>query len=278
MKKKKMKPSTVAAYVFLFLFAAIDLVPFIWMLLSSFKPQSELFVFPPKMLPQVWVPENYVNAWQAGGLNFSRMFLNTFIVVIPVTVFGILSASLAAFAFARIPFKGREFVFSLFLSSMMVPVCVTLIPRFLLFGRLGWIDSFKPLIVPGLFGTAFGVFLLRQFFMTIPGALEEAAIIDGASRLRIWAFIFMPLSTAIIATLTVFIFQYYYNDLINPLIYINSKSMFTVQLGISSFRGMYKTRYDLLMAASVFTTAPILILYISAQQYFVQGIVTTGLK
>ena len=278
MKKKKLKPSTVAAYAFLFLFAAIDLIPFIWMLLSSFKPQSELFVFPPKMLPQVWVPENYVNAWQAGGLNFSRMFMNTFIVVIPVTVFGILSASLAAFAFARIPFKGREFVFSLFLSSMMVPVCVTLIPRFLLFGRLGWIDSFKPLIVPGLFGTAFGVFLLRQFFMTIPGALEEAAIIDGASRLRIWAFIFMPLSTAIIATLTVFIFQYYYNDLINPLIYINSKSMFTVQLGISSFRGMYKTRYDLLMAASVFTTAPILILYISAQQYFVQGIVTTGLK
>ncbi len=276
--KKKLKLSTVAAYAFLILFAAIDLIPFIWMLLSSFKPQSELFVFPPKMLPQVWVPENYVNAWQAGGLNFSRMFLNTFIIVIPVTVFGILSASLAAFAFARIPFKGREFVFSLFLSSMMVPVCVTLIPRFLLFGRLGWIDSFKPLIVPGLFGTAFGVFLLRQFFMTIPGALEEAAIIDGASRLRIWAFIFMPLSTAIIATLTVFIFQYYYNDLINPLIYINSKSMFTVQLGISSFRGMYKTRYDLLMAASVFTTLPIIILYMSAQKYFVQGIVTTGLK
>jgi multiple sugar transport system permease protein len=259
-------------------FAAIDLIPFIWMFLSSFKPQSELFVFPPKMLPQVWLPENYVNAWNAGGLNFGRMFINTFIVVIPVTVFGIISASLAAFAFARIPFKGREFIFRLFLSSMMVPICVTLIPRFLLFGRLGWIDTFYPLIVPGLFGTAFGVFLLRQFFMTIPAALEEAAIIDGASRLRIWAFIFMPLSTAIIATLTIFIFQYYYNDLINPLIYINSKTMFTIQLGLSSFRGMYKTRYDLLMAASVFTTVPILILYMSAQQYFVQGIVTTGLK
>ncbi len=276
--KKKMKASSVVAYVVLILFAAVDLIPFIWMLLSSFKPQSELFVFPPKILPQVWMPENYVNAWNAGGLDFGRMFINTFIIVIPVTVFGILSASLAAFAFARIPFKGREFMFALFLSSMMVPICVTLIPRFLLFGKLGWVDTFYPLIVPGLFGTAFGVFLLRQFFMTIPAALEEAAIIDGASRLRIWAFIFMPLSTAIIATLTVFIFQYNYNDLINPLIYINSKTKFTIQLGLASFRGMYKTRYDLLMAASVFTTVPILILYMSAQKYFVQGIVTTGLK
>jgi multiple sugar transport system permease protein len=165
-----------------------------------------------------------------------------------------------------------------FLASMMVPAVVLLIPQFLMFTGLRWIDTYLPLIVPKLFGTPFAVFLLRQFFMTISLELEEAAIIDGCKRFRIWWNMFLPLSKPIIATLSVFSFQFSYNDLLNQVIYLNSAEKYTVQLGLASFKGSYSTRYDLLMAASMFAMVPVLVIYAFSQKYIVKGIVMTGIK
>ena len=278
MSMVKSKRSIVLSYILLVFFTLIVLLPFIWMLLSSFKSQRELFRYPPTFFPGKWMFSNYAKAWNSGTVNFGFMFLNSMKIVVPVTVFTILSSSLAAYAFARIRFKGRDFIFMTFLASMMVPVSVLLIPQFLMFTNLGWIDTYLPLIVPKVFGGAFAIFLLRQFFMTISVELEEAAIIDGCGRFRIWWSMFMPLSKTIIATLAVFTFQASYNDFMNPLIYLNSAEKYTVQLGLASFKGSYSTRYDLLMAASMFAMIPILVLYAFCQKYIVKGIVMTGIK
>lgn len=275
---RKSKKSMIVSYVILIVMSVIDVAPFIWMVLSSFKSQQELFAYPPTLWPLEWHPENYVSAWNSGSISFGGMFLNTMKIVIPTVVIGVLVSSLAAYAFARINFKGRDTLFALFLASMMVPGAVTMIPSFIMFRTFGWYNTFLPLIIPGCFGSAFAIFLLRQFFMTIPGELEEAARIDGCGRLRIWFQIFMPLSKPILATLIVFSFQGNYNDLMGPLIYLSDSTKFTVQLGLATFRGMFSTRYDLLMAGSVFCLIPILVIYMCAQKYFVSGIVMTGLK
>ncbi len=278
MSMVKSKRSIAVSYFLLVSFTLIVLLPFIWMFLSSFKSQRELFQYPPTIIPKLWKYENYSTAWNAGAVNFGVMFFNSMQIVIPVTVFTILTSSLAAYAFARIRFKGRQFIFMTFLASMMVPAAVLMIPQFLLFTGLGWIDTYLPLIVPRLFGGAFAIFLMRQFFMTISVELEEAAIIDGCSRFRIWWQIFMPLSKTIIATLAVFTFQGSYNDFINPLIYLNTATKYTVQLGLASFKGSFSTRYDLLMAASMFAMIPVLTIYAFSQKYIVKGIVMSGIK
>ena len=275
---RKTKRSIAVSYIILVVMSVLDVAPFLWMVLSSFKSQQELFAFPPTIWPSEWHPENYVNAWNSGSISFGGMFLNTMKIVIPSVIGNVLISSLAAYSFARTNFKGRDKLFGLFLASMMVPGAVTMIPSFIMFRTFGWYNTFLPLIVPNLFGSAFAIFLLRQFFMTIPGELEEAARIDGCGRLRIWAQLFLPLSKPIIATLTVFTFQGNYNDLMGPLIYLSDSSKFTVQLGLATFRGMFSTRYDLLMAGSVFCLIPILVIYVFAQKYFVSGIVMTGLK
>jgi len=275
---KRKSKALLASYALLIVMAILDTVPFLWMVLSSFKSQKELFAFPPTIWPNAWHPENYLNAWNSGSITFGGMFINTMKIVIPSVVIGVLISSLAAFAFARINFQGRDKLFGVFLASMMVPGAVTMIPSFLMFRLLGWYNTYLPLIVPSCFGSAFAIFLLRQFFMTIPGELEEAARIDGCSRFRIWWQLFMPLSKPIIATLTVFSFQGHYNDLMGPLIYLSDSKKYTVQIGLATFRGMFSTRYDLLMAGSVFCLIPILVIYLCAQKYFVRGIVMTGLK
>ncbi|WP_026486400.1 carbohydrate ABC transporter permease [Caldanaerobius polysaccharolyticus] len=276
--RKKTAYRDIVAYTVLTIGALISLVPFFWMFTTSVKDQSEIFLFPPKWIPSIWHWENYRQAWHAGGLNFTLMFYNTMRIVIPVTISTVVISSLAAYSFARIDFVGKNFIFMGFLASMMVPGTVTIIPQFIMFRTLGWINTLKPLIVPGLFGSAFAIFLLRQFFLTIPQDLEDAAIIDGCSRFRIWWQIFLPLSKPIIATLTVFTFQGVYNDFMGPLIYLNSQDLFTVQLGLAAFRGVYQTRYDLLMAASVFTLVPIIVIFLFAQRYFIEGVVMTGIK
>jgi multiple sugar transport system permease protein len=278
MSMVKTKRSIVTSYVLLILFTAVVLLPFIWMFLSSFKSQRELFQYPPTLIPNKWMFSNYSKAWNSGTVNFGVMFFNSMKVVIPSVVFTILTSSLASYAFARIRFKGRDVIFMVFLASMMVPAVVLLIPQFLMFTGLRWIDTYLPLIVPKLFGTPFAVFLLRQFFMTISLELEEAAIIDGCKRFRIWWNMFLPLSKPIIATLSVFSFQFSYNDLLNQVIYLNSAEKYTVQLGLASFKGSYSTRYDLLMAASMFAMVPVLVIYAFSQKYIVKGIVMTGIK
>lgn len=206
--------------------ALIVILPFLWMIVSAFKSQRELFAYPPSFFPKNWKVENFVEAATRGSISFLRMFLNTMMIAVPTTVFNIIFSSMAGYAFARLRFPFRNAIFMIFIASMMVPYAITLIPRFLLFKDLGFYDTYIPLIVPVMFGTAFSIFLTRQFFMTLPKELEEAAIVDGCSHFRIWAQIFMPLTKPIIATLAVFQFQSSYNDFLGPVIYISSDVKF----------------------------------------------------
>lgn len=274
----KSKKSIIVAYVIIILAALVVVLPFLWMVMSSFKSQRDLYAYPPRFFPKTWKFENYVQAFNTGSVNLIYMFFNSMKVAVPVTAFTIIFSSMAAYAFARIRFPGRGFLFMLFISTMMVPSAILLIPQFMMFTNLGLIDTYAPLILPEMFGKAFSIFLMRQFFLSIPGELEEAAIIDGCGRLRIWSTIFLPLSGPIIATLAVFAFQRAYNDFMYPMIYLNSDTKFTIQLGLASFQNAYTARYDLMMAASVMTLIPVLILYVVCQKYIVKGIVMTGIK
>lgn len=275
---KQSKKSIILSYLVLAFATLVVLLPFFWMLVSSFKSQRELFAYPPKFFPSVWKWQNYKQVLSAGSISFFQMFLNSMKVTIPVVVFNITFSSLAAYAFARINFPYKKFIFMMFISSMMIPSAVVMIPRFMLFTNLKLVNTYWPLILPSAFGTAFSIFLLRQFFMTIPIDLEEAAVIDGCGKLRIWATIIVPLSKPIIATLSVFLFQGSYNDFMGPLIYLNSDTKFTIQLGLAGFRNSFSTRYDLIMAGSMLALIPVLIIYIVCQKYIIKGIVMSGLK
>lgn len=266
------------SYFLVILVALIVILPFLWMIVSAFKSQRELFAYPPSFFPKNWKIENFVEAATRGSISFFRMFLNTMMIAVPTTVFNIIFSSMAGYAFARLRFPFRNAIFMIFIASMMVPYAITLIPRFLLFKDLGFYDTYVPLIVPVMFGTAFSIFLTRQFFMTLPKELEEAAIVDGCSHFRIWAQIFMPLTKPIIATLAVFQFQSSYNDFLGPVIYISSDVKFTVQMGLNSFRNSFSTRYDLIMAGSIMALIPVVILFICCQKYIVRGIVMGGVK
>ncbi|MCX8093935.1 MAG: carbohydrate ABC transporter permease [Candidatus Goldbacteria bacterium] len=225
--------------------------------------------------------QNYVKAWAPEALDetFNRYLLNTII----ITVFGItgvlLSSTIVAYAFARFRFPGRDVLFLIMISTMMIPVQVTMIPTFILFKYLGWIDTFAPLIVPTYFGGgAFNIFLMRQFFMTIPYELDDAAKIDGCNYFQIFSIILLPLVKPALATVAIFGFVYNWNDFLNPLIYLNSTSNYTLALGLQTFTTMYGTDYNLMMAASTIVLLPILIVFFFGQRYFIEGVATSGLK
>ncbi|WP_346664418.1 carbohydrate ABC transporter permease [uncultured Merdimonas sp.] len=274
-KKKKNK---ILIYILLLFVAALVVLPFLWMVVSAFKSQRELFAYPPTFFPTEWKFENFTEAASRGSISFAAMFVNSMKIAVPSTVFNIIFSSLAGYAFARLRFPHRDKIFMGFLAAMMVPFVVTLVPRFLMFRDLGFYDTYVPLIVPAMFGTPFSVFLTRQFFMTLPKELEEAAIVDGCSHLRIWWQIFLPLCKPIISTLAVFQFQSSYNDFMGPVIYIASDAKFTVQMGLSSFRNSFTSRYDLIMAGSILALIPVVILFVCCQKYIVRGIAMSGLK
>lgn len=265
----------VLIHVCIYALAFITLAPFIWMILTSLKDMKDIFVFPPKWLPTEFHFDNYEKVFEAAP--FGRYYANSLFVAIAVTIGQLITCSMAAFAFARLRFRGRNILFFIFLGTMMIPYNVTMIPSFMVLYWLGWIDSYQALIVPGL-ASAFGVFLLRQFFMTIPKELEEAAYIDGATKFGVLRKIIIPLSKPALAALAVFTFMGVFNDFIWALIVINSEDMRTVQLGLSVFRSRYLTQWDLLMAGSVTAVIPILIVFFFAQRYFIQGIALSGLK
>lgn len=262
-------------HIVIYSLAFITLAPFIWMILTSLKDMSEIFVYPPQWLPSEFRFDNYRKAFEAAP--FGRYYFNSIFVAVTVTVGQLITCSMAAFAFARLQFKGRDLLFYLFLGTMMIPYNVTMIPSFLVLYWLGWIDTYYALIVPGL-ASAFGTFLLRQFFITIPKELEEAAYIDGATKLQVLRKIIVPLAKPALATLAVFTFMGVFNDFIWALIVLNSEDMQTVQLGLAIFRDRYLTQWDLLMAGSVTAVLPILIVFFFAQKYFIQGITLSGLK
>ena len=256
-------------------------LPFVWTIGSSLKPITEIFVFPPTLLPVEPRWQNYADVFEIAP--FLRFIGNTVFITAFAMLGQILSASAVAYGFSRFRFPGREPLFFLVLSTMMLPWQVTIVPTFLLFRYLGWINTFLPLIVPSYFGGgAFYIFLLRQFFMTIPRDLDEAAKLDGASSVRIFWNILLPLCKPALATVAIFSFIEHWNEFIGPLIYLNSPEKFTVSIGLRYFTSTpfenNEPREAILMAASLIVALPPLILFFAAQKYFVQGIVTTGLK
>jgi len=264
--------TTVLAVTFMF--------PFLWSISCSLKGPIEIHAYPPRLLPKVPLWGNYVEAWQS--IQFGMFFLNSTIVAILAVLGQLISSLLVAYGFARIKFPGREVCFLLCLSGMMMPVYVTIIPLFMLFRQIGWIDTLKPLIVPSYFASAFGVFLLRQFIMSIPYELDESAFIDGANTFTILLKIVLPNCKPVLATLAIFAFRGTWNSFLGPLIFLNSVDKFTLPLGLwflRSYAGDPNLPKDhLLMAGSIITTLPVLIVFASAQKYFVQGIVMSGIK
>lgn len=262
-------------HVVIYTLALAVLMPFIWMILTSIKDTSEIYMYPPKFFPDKPKFDNYVNSFQAAP--FGRYYFNSIFAALTVTIGQLITCSMAAFAFARMKFWGRDALFFVFLGTMMIPYNVTMIPSFMVLYWLGWVDTYQALIVPGL-ASAFGTFLLRQFFITIPKELEEAAYIDGAGKFQVLMKVIIPLARPALATLAIFTFMGVFNDFIWALIVLNSEEMSTVQLGLSIFRDRYLTQWDLLMAGSVTAVLPILLVFFFAQKYFIQGIALSGLK
>lgn len=260
--------------------AVIMIAPFAFLLSSSLKVETQVFQYPIQWIPKPVRWQNYVEALT--NKPFILYFKNTMVIVIFNQVAILLTASLCGYGFARIDFPGRDFCFGVALATMMLPYYVTMVPQFILFSRLGWMDSNLPLIVPYFFGGgAFNVFLFRQFFRTIPEDLADAARIDGCSELGIFWRVFVPLSTPVFITVAIFTFMASWNDFIGPLLYINTADKFTVALGLAQYRSMLgvgRTRWDLLMAASVTMTAPVVLLFFVLQRYFIKGVVMSGIK
>lgn len=251
------------------------LIPFFWMFSTSLKTVGEVFEYPPKWIPSTFHWENYKKVWTV--VPFGRYLFNSLIVSGSITILHLVIASMSAYAFARLNFPARDRLFLLYLATLMVPGQVTMIPNFILVKIFGWTDTYIGLILPSVF-TAFGVFLLRQFFMTIPKDYEDAARIDGASRFYVFSRIIVPLSLPAVSTLAIFTFVFQWNNLLWPLIVISKDYMKTVTIGLASFQGMYGTSWNLLMAAAVMGVLPSIIAFLVGQKYLIKGITLTGLK
>jgi ABC-type glycerol-3-phosphate transport system permease component len=265
------------AYIVLILGSLAMIGPFAWMVSTSLKQEGSVFIFPPVWIPHPVRWDNYVTLFSL--VPFGNAFVNSIIVATAATVGQVLSASLAAYAFARLRFRGRNILFIIFLGTMMVPSQVTLIPTFILFRAIGWINTLLPLTVPAFFGSAFGIFLLRQFFLSLPRELFEAAVIDGASPPHMYGRLALPLAKPALATFGVFVFMGAWNDLITPAIYINDMSKMTLPLVLAEFNNAFGADYTAhTMAGAVLSVLPLLIAFLLAQKYFVQGITLTGLK
>jgi len=253
------------------------LTPLGWLVSTALKGQQQIFTYPPEWIPAPALWSNFRESTTV--YPFGRYATNTLIIA-GLNIAGVLlTASMAAYAFARLRFPGRDLIFMTLLSTLMLPFTVLMIPRYIQFRELGWLDSWKPLIVPNWFGgSVFFIFLLRQFFRTIPRDLSDAAKLDGASEFRIYWQIVLPLSKPALAVVAVFVFLDTWNDFLGPLIYINSQEKYTVSLGLSQFLGNYTTQYAFLMAASTMMILPTILVFILAQRFFVHGVVLTGVK
>lgn len=254
--------------------AFVSAMPFLWMITTSLKPESALYQAP-LLIPTHFHWENYLKAWNAAP--FPRFFLNSLIMTAGIVLCQTLFSAMAGYAFARLRFPGRDLLLLLVLGTMMIPFPVTLIPSFLVVNALGWIDTYNALIIPRAV-SAFAIFLFRQFFLSLPKELEEAALIDGAGRLGIFFRIVLPLSTPALAASAIFSFLFAWNDFLWPLIVTNSTNMRTVQLGLAVFQGQYGVFWTLLTAAATIITLPALLAFLAAQRQFIAGITSTGLK
>ena len=275
--------TTTLKYVVLIALAATWVFPFYWMFTSALKDDSQVYTIPPVLVPIPAHWNNFVDAWTRN--NFNLYALNSiFRYCLPVTILTVISSGLVAYGFSRLRWRGREFLFYICLATMMIPWQVTMVPLFIIFKNLGWINTYNPLVIPAIFGHPFFIFMLRQFFSGIPEDLSEAARIDGASEFRILTRIFLPLSVPALMVVALFRFLWAWNDYLGPLIYLNQENLYPLALGISRLRqtisatGANVLAYPYLMAVSTIVVAPVLILFFIAQRQFIEGISVTGIK
>ena len=251
-------------------------IPLVFMASTSLKALRQIALFPPELIPDPVLWANYPEVFHYAPMHL--YFVNTLFLVLPAIFGAVFTSSLAAYAFARLRAPGKNAIFIVLLSTMMVPAFVTMIPTYILFAKLRWVGGFKPLVIPYLMGSAFFVFLLRQFFLTIPRELEDAAFIDGSSRLRTFTGIVLPLAKPVLATVTIFAFMASWNEYMGPLIYLSNKKQYVLSLGLQVFTDAYGGEWGLLMAASTMMVAPVILLFFFAQKHFVTGITMSGLK
>ena len=275
--KIKLRPllAKVLIYILLIGISLIMLIPFAWMLTSSFKMNKDVFTYPVVWWPKEFITSNYVRIWEE--IPLLRYFFNTSKLTVLITILQLLTSTFAAYAFAKMKFPGKDFLFLSYICTIAMPWQSYMIPQFIIIKIMGLVNTHLALIILQSF-TAFGVFLVRQFYMEIPNEICEAARIDGMSEYGIYAKIMLPLSKPVIATLTIFSFTTIWNDFMGPLIYINSQNLKTIQLGLRSFITEYSSEYSLIMAGSVVALIPVLIVFACLQKYFVEGIASTGLK
>ncbi|GAA2759302.1 carbohydrate ABC transporter permease [Actinopolymorpha rutila] len=279
-RTRRLRPGRLVLYVVLVLGAVPTMLPFVWLVRSALMGDNQIFIAPPEWIPKPFEWANFSGALTAQP--FLRYFLNTMLIELFAVTGTVLTCSVAAFSFARLRWRGRNVVFALLLSSVMLPYAVTLIPTFVMWRSLGALDTFLPLTVPAWFagagGGVFNVFLLRQFFLTIPFELDEAAYIDGASPWKVFAMIIMPLSKPALVVVTIFTFIGVWNDFLGPLLYLSDESKYTLALGLASFQSVYTAQWGYLMAASAAVIAPIIVLFFVLQRYFIEGVTLTGIK
>lgn len=272
-----LRAKAVSLYSILTALSILYLLPLYWMISTSLKETGREMVIPPQWIPSPVVWSNYVDVFEQ--VTLTLYIRNSLTITLTATIFGVLTASLAGYGFARTKFPGRDFFFYCCIASLMLPEIVTLIPEFILFRQIGWLNSFLPLIVPwSLAGSSFAVFLYRQYCLTIPLELDEAARVDGAGTFRIWWTIILPLSKAVLATMAILGFIHHWNEFLRPLVYLGRPELRTLALGLRAFRGEYQLAWNYMMAVALIMLAPILILFFLAQRQFVQGIAMTGIK
>ena len=276
-RKKQMKMfRRFLAHAVVILFCGIFIVPFIWMLLTSFKTQQEIYANPPTIFPREFYWRNYVDVFTK--IPYMRYVGNTLIISISAVIGQVLTSTMVAYSMSKIEWFGKKYFFPLIIGTMMIPYQVTMIPLYMIYKNLGFIGTYWPLILPNFFGSAYYIFLLRQFFMTIPTSLVESATIDGASDARIYLQIMMPLCKPAITTVAIFTFMGNWSDFMGPLLYSNKAEMYTISIGLQAFVQTHYIEWGLLLAASAIFTVPIIILFFMAQRYFIEGITITGIK
>lgn len=271
---RKKKIGNILVFIVLCLGAAIILVPIAWMICTALKSAPEVAQYPPTLLPETPLWENFIIAWQKAP--FTKYTINTLIIVFFNIIGGVFSNSFIAYGFAKINFKGKNFLFGIVLATMMIPGFVTLVPTYVIFSKLHWVDTYLPLIVPAFFGNAFHIFMMRQFYNTIPNELSEAARVDGAGHFYIWGKLMMPLVKPVMATVALINFKGAWSDFQGPLLYLSDRTKYTLQLGLNVFKGQGYTEWNYLMAVSFLSMIPILVLFFCFQDYFVEGMNVGG--
>ncbi len=282
--KAKHPLSRFVVHVILIGGSLVFLFPLVWMITTSLKPVEETMLTPPRWIPSSWQFVNYGRAVTYGSdvlgyVPFLEYGKNTLLLCVLVVVGAVISNSLIAYAFARLQWPGRDVFFGITLATMMVPFPVLMVPMFALFRELGWVGTFRPLWIPAWFGSAFNIFLLRQFFLTIPRELSDAAVVDGCSQFQVFRHIILPLSKPALAVVALFQFLFTWNDFLGPLIYLTDQRMFTLSLGLQFYQSQHGgTEWHLLMAAATIVVLPIIVLFFFTQRTFIQGVAVTGMK